>query len=296
MIRESRPQKQPDQLDGAPIWRRLAELGPELGGDWRPVHGGGPQFDAPPEPAAFGEAEILEEGGRFRLYDVGPPSESRFTAFLDGIEHTRIAGYVGTVPIVHGYVAAVIRGRSDRAFTTWNLIEEEVLAFPHQLLGPERLVQLGLPEGSLLNSEGDEDTAHPIFLAEKAREAVKLQRALLERRLARRWADEGPRDGWLLVDGRLAIEPGLLRSGRAVGLVKSHRTQFLGMESMEAVLSMEQGRRSSIFKPVRPEVGEVYSWYLRLRPPAGHDIYWALARIEGRADPETLEIADEASR
>jgi hypothetical protein len=59
---------------------------------------------------------------------------------------------------------------------------------------------------------------------------------------------------------------------------------------------MNGGFRSTVFKPVRPKVGEVYSWYLRLRPPAGHDIYWGLARIEGRAAPETLEAADDVSR
>ena len=125
---------------------------------------------------------------------------------------------------------------------------------------------------------------------------MKLHRAIIERRLARRWARESPGTGWLLVDGRLAIDPGLLRSGRAAGLVKSHRTQFLPPEAMEAVLRMGGGYRSSIFKPVRPEVGEVYSWYLRLRPPGGHDIYWSLARIEGRAVPETLDVADDLSR
>ncbi len=59
---------------------------------------------------------------------------------------------------------------------------------------------------------------------------------------------------------------------------------------------MEGGARSAVFKPLRPDVGSVYSWYLRLRAPVGHDIYWGLARIEARADPESLELADEASR
>ncbi len=64
---------------------------------------------------------------------------------------------------------------------------------------------------------------------------------------------------------------------------------------MRRVLQMGGGRRSSIFKPVRPEIGEVYSWYLRLRAPVGHDIYWGLARLEGAARAETLEVADEIS-
>ncbi|MGD2215592.1 MAG: hypothetical protein PVJ64_02500 [Gemmatimonadales bacterium] len=294
---ESRGLERPDQPSGGtPLWRRLLDLDDGLGSGWQPIRGGGPQLEPPPEPTAFGEAEIVEGDGSFATYSVGSPLESRFEFFLDGIEHTRICGYFGIVPIVHGYVAAVIRGRSERAFTTWAAVEEEILAFPHALLPPHRFLELGLPEAALLDSQADAADRHPIRLAELGRSAVKLHRSSVERRLARRWAAESPGAGWLLVDGPLAIDPGLLKSGRAAGLVKSHRTQFLPPSEMEAVLRMGAGQRSSVFKPVRPEVGEVYSWYFRLRPPGGHDIYWALARIEGRADPETIEGADELSR
>jgi len=295
---ETRAQKRSNQLaSDTPLWRLLRTRGSELGGDWRPIHTAGPQVDPPLEPTAFGEVEIVEGDGGLQVRQVGAMAEeSRFEFFLDGIEHTHICGYVGIVPILHGYVAAVIRQRSDRTFLTWNVIEQEVLAFPHALLRPDRLLELGFPREALIDSEADAASPHPIKLAEDERAAVKLHRALIERRLARRWADERPGEGWLLVDGRLAIEPALLKSGRAIGLVKSHRTQYLGPADMREVLEMGCGYRSSVFKPVRPAVGEVYSWYLRLRPPGGHDIYWALARIEGRAEAETLELVDQVSR
>ncbi len=294
---ETRGARGTDQPTGAPLlWRRVLELGPELGSDWHAVRGHGPQLDPPPEPTAFGEAEVVEGAGRLTIESVGPPAASRFEFFLDGIEHTRVCGYVGVVPLVHGYVATVIRRRQEREFFTWDIIEEEVLAFPHRLLDPARFLDLGFPDHALIDSAGDAEGLHPIRLAEDGRGAVKLHRALLERKLARRWADAQPGEGWLLIDGRLAIEPALLRSGRAIGLVKSHRTQFLPPEAMAAVLGMARGHRSTVFKPVRPDVGAVYSWYLRLRPPSGHDIYWALARIEARADPESIERADEVSR
>lgn len=280
----------------APIWRRLLQLGPELGGDWHPIHGASPQLDSPPEPTAIGEAEIIEDAGTFSVRDVGPPADSRFQFFLDGIEHTRICGYAGIVPLVHGYVAAVIRERSDRTFTTWSVIEEEVLAFPHDLLDPERLTKLGFPRRALIDAALEDDAPHPIRLAENGRTAVKMHRAGIECRLAKRWVKAAPPGGWLLVDGRLAIDPGLLSSGRAFGLVKSHRTQFLEPAAMREVLAMRGGQRSSVFQPLRPAVGEVYSWYLRLRPPVGHDIYWALARIEARVGGATAEMADEVSR
>ncbi|HSG82173.1 MAG TPA: hypothetical protein VLC48_07990 [Gemmatimonadota bacterium] len=278
------------------MWRRLTDLAPQLGGDWRAVRGGGPGPEPPAEPTAQGEAELVEDGGELRVHDLGAPLESAFEFFLDGIEYARICGYVGMIPVVHGYVAAVIRQRNDRVFRTWKAIEREVLAFPHDLLPPDRFLELGLPQHALIDSAGEPAAVHPIRLAEEGRAAVKLQRARLEQQLARAWTDAGPHDGWLLVDGRLAIEPALLKSGRAIGLVKSHRTQYLGPGDMAAVLRMSGARRSSVFKPVRPEVGEVYSWYLRLRPPGDHDIYWALARIEGRVHSETLELADDVSR
>ncbi len=293
---ETRASPRIDQLKGGALWRQLRELGPELGGDWHAVQGGGPQQDPPAEPTAFGEAEIVEGDGSFCIEDVGAPSASRFAYFLDGIEYTRIIGYVGVVPLVHGYVAAVIRQRRDRDFFTWDVIEEEVLAFPHSLLDPARLINLGLPERALIDSAPEDERPHPIRLAEEGRAAVKLRRALIERKLARRWAERSSSGGWLLVDGRLAIEPALLKSGHAIGLVKSHRTQYLAPDAMSAVLAMTGARRSAVFKPLRPDVGSVFSWYLRLRPPVGHDIYWGLARIEARAEPESLELADEVSR
>ncbi len=294
---ESRRRGHADQHGPAPsVWRRLRAVGRELGTGWRPVLGAGPQLEPPAEPTAVGEAEIVEDGGIFATHPVGAAGNSRFEYFLDGIEYTRVCGYVGTVPLVNGYVAAVIRRRSERVFSTWDVIEEEVLAFDHQLLDPVRFLDLGFSEQVLLDSAGDVAEMHPIRLAEDARTAVKFHRAAIERRLAKRWADAGPRTGWLLVDGRLAIEPNLLRSGRAVGLVKSHRTQFLEPTSMSEVLAMGAGMRSSAFKPVRPEVGEVYSWYLRLRSPANHDIYWGLARIESPATGAAVRSADEVSR
>lgn len=294
---ESRREWQSDQHDSpTTVWRRLRKFGHQLGSGWHPVAAVGPQMEPPSEPTAMGEAEIVEGDRTFETRSVGPPQRSQFEYFLDGIEYTRICGYVGTVPLVHGYVAAVIRRRTDRTFATWDVIEKEVLAFPHALLDPERLLDLGLPGDALLNSEGDATDPHPIKLAENGRTAVKFHRAVIERRLAKRWAEAGPHGGWMLVDGGLAVEPSLLKSGRAVGLVKSHRTQFLDSTAMSEVLAMGDGMRSSAFKPVRPEVGEVYSWYLRLRAPAFHDIYWGLARIEGRAADETLDLADEVSR
>lgn len=278
-----------------PLWRRLAQVADRLGGDWRPVGGAGVEIEPPTEPAASGAAERVEDPDRFRLHDVGEGSTSRFRYFLDGIEMSRVCGYLGVAPLVHGYVAAVIRRREERAFTTWAAEELEVLAFPYDRVPRERLLDLGFPEEALLDSGGEDVPFHPLRLAERGRAAVKRARERLEARLARSWVRARIDDGWLLVDGGLAVDRSLAGSGRAIGLVKSHRTQFLEPEAMGQVLAASAGQRSSVFRPLRPEIGEVYSWYLRLRPPTGHDIYWALARVEGAADDRTTGMADEVS-
>ena len=138
----------------------------ELGSGWHPVRGGGPQLEPTLEPTAFGAAEIVEGDGCFATAAVGAPQESQFEFFLDGIEHTRICGYVGVVPVVHAYVAAVIRRRGDRSFTTWDVVEQEVLAFPHALLPPDRFLELDFPEAALLDSQAEASDLHPIRLAE----------------------------------------------------------------------------------------------------------------------------------
>lgn len=300
MVNETRAEEGTDQLSAtqtpeAPaLWRRLLDLGQGLGSEWRVIRGAGLELDPPSEAAAAGEAELVETDA-FELHDVGEPADSRFRFFLDGIERARVGGYLGLIPIVHGYVAAVIRERSDRSFTTWGAEEREVVAFPHEHLDPQRLLDLGFPEEALLDSGGDDAPLHPVRLAERGRKAIQRARERLEARLARRWVKAGA-DGWLMLDGRLAIEPSVADCGRAIGVVKTHRTQFLPPDAMRLVLSGQVGHRSPVFRPTRPEIGAVYSWYLRLRSSEGRDIYWALARIEGRAGPETIERADEVSR
>ncbi|MEE8148495.1 MAG: hypothetical protein V3T24_12880, partial [Longimicrobiales bacterium] len=148
-----------------PLWRLLAGLGRGLSGEWRPVHSPGIQYDAPPEPTALGEAEIVE-GDAFQLHEVGDAETSGFEFSLDGIEMTRVSGYVGFIPIVHGYVAAVIRQRAQGSFTTWAVREEEVLAFPFNELDPKQLMELGVPKSQLLDCTVDPDGLHPIRLAE----------------------------------------------------------------------------------------------------------------------------------
>ena len=276
-----------------PLWRTLQDAGDGLGPDFTFVTGGAEaQYGPTLEEAVTGEAEVVESPFEIRALDG--PVPSGFTHFLDGIERSCIVGYVGLVPIVYGYVAAVVRERTDGALTTFTVREEEGFYFPFEHLPPRRLSDAGLPERALFDSAVAASERHPVRLADRGRAAVKRRRERLEAEGALAWAKAGA-PGWLWIDGSAHVAPDVLATGRAVGVIKSHRTQFLALEEMRRVLSMTSGRRSSAFRPKRPDVGAVYTWYLRLRSRAERDLYFGLVRVESAAREETLASADEIS-
>lgn len=278
-----------------PLWRTLEETGALLGPEFTPVQGTaaaqtGPSMDE----AVTGDAEPVE-GRAVDVRAVEGSAPSGFTHFLDGIERSCIVAYVGVIPIVYAYVAAVVRERRDRAFAKLALREEEGFFFPFEHIAPERFAPLGLPQTALFDTKPTGSPVHPVRLADIGREAVKKRRGRLEADVAIEWAEKS-RSGWLLIDGGADLAPKVLDTGRVVGLVKSHRTQFIPLDSMRKVLGMGPRARSTVFRPLRPDVGRVYSWYLRLREREHRDLYFGLVRVEARAAPETVELADEISR
>lgn len=276
-----------------PLWRALQDAGDDLGPDFTFVTGRAEaQYGPTMEEAVTGEAELVETPFTIRALDG--PAPSAFTHFLDGIERSCIVGYVGLVPIVYGYVAAVVRERTDGSFATFTVREEEGFYFPFDHLAPQRLAEAGLPDRALFDSEVAASERHPVRIADRGRAAVKRRRERLEAEGASQWARAGA-PGWLWIDGSAHVAPDVLATGRAVGVIKSHRTQFLAFEEMRRVLSMTAGRRSSVFRPKRPEVGAVHTWYVRLRPREDRDLYFGLVRVESAARAETLARADDIS-
>jgi hypothetical protein len=82
-----------------------------------------------------------------------------------------------------------------------------------------------------------------------------------------------------------------------VGVVKSHRTIYVGDRALETVLALRRGERSSVLRITTHGRNAVHSWYLRLRDPEGRDVLWGLVRVEVAAtadDPGAR--ADEVSR
>ena len=98
------------------LQRRLASLLPEArpAGSESTLEIASQSNDAP----RLISATVLE-GSLLQARRIADPCVPGFRAFLDGTQRSRVAMYVGTAPIVHGNVAAVIRARRDRRMHTW---------------------------------------------------------------------------------------------------------------------------------------------------------------------------------
>jgi hypothetical protein len=223
--------------------------------------------------------EVVEGPALARIRLSGPPVVG-FAAFLNGIQQSRIVYHSGLVPIVHGTVGAVIRVRRDRRLMTHALgprISRTLLA-PRQLL-PDDLWNDLVPLGVIDTGSGPAD-AHPSALLERAIHLVEQRREVAERILAEAWADTAP----LWVDGPLSVN-----SAQAIGVVRTHRTLYVEADALPMLCELAVGERSSIFR-----VRDNFSWYLRLRDPAGRDPLWGLLRVE--VADATSERADLVSR
>jgi hypothetical protein len=247
-------------------------------------------------------ATVLE-GGALRARRVfGPPAEA-FRAFLDGTQCSEVASHIGGVPIVVGYVAAVIRERRNRRMHTWlaPLVETSVY-LPRTFVSVASWAALSAHYGSRLvdTSAGDADlTSHPFALRDAAVHMVQAHRETLERRLAERWCTN-ERDP-LFVDGGISGSEAVAVSGCTVGVVKSHLTLYADGEALRVVLDLNHGERSSVFRVESRKRTTVASFYLRLREPRGRDPMWGLVRVElAYPSPQTMdrigERADEVAR
>lgn len=234
---------------------------------------------------------------------VGDPQPGRLAYFLDGIERTHVPCYFSMVPIVYGYVAAVIRARGDdkRMHTHKAALTGEALYYPRRLVGDTGFGDAGI---NICDTEtGDKPLEeHPLVLREAARQAISKARGRLENELSRKWLEDfDGKDEWLMVDGSLGGTLGgnfqKYKSPHIVGVIKSHSTQYFPMSEQKKVLALKAGERSGLFQPLGCDGrAPVYSWYLRLYPNAGQDVYFGLIRVEMPPCDDSDSLADEISR
>jgi hypothetical protein len=282
------------------LQRRLASLLPEArpAGTENTLEIAAQGNDAP----RLISATVLE-GSLLQSRRLTDPPVPGFRAFLDGTQRSRVAMYLGTAPIVHGNVAAVIRERRERRMHTWRapLIETRIYV-PRAVCSPATWNALSTEFGRALvdTTDGETDVAsHPLALRDAAIHRVQAHREQVEQRLAEQWCAE-ERDA-LFIDGGISGSEKVAISVQTIGVVKSHRTLYAEGDALATVLSLEARERSSVFRITSSKRTTVASWYLRMREPAGHDPMWGLVRAEmALPDPDRMQDigmrADQVSR
>ncbi|HEU4563944.1 MAG TPA: hypothetical protein VFS05_04810 [Gemmatimonadaceae bacterium] len=272
----------------------------------RPVTEGGAPLErmaSDPEAPRVVDAQVVEHATLRARRVPGEPAPG-FVAFLDGAQESHVVAWHLAAPIVEGRVSAAIRARVSRRLRAWGepVVERRVyLPFVHTDPAPW---EAGFPPGVVKDTtadEGEVPPAHPVLLLERARQAVSRDRDALEQRLAGEWcaAEDRP----LFIDGGIGGNAVVAAAPCVVGVIKSHRTLWVGGAALAAVLALGPGERSSVFRiPVREHspgrrTSAVLSWYLRLRDPAGRDTLWGLVRVEvAETEGDVTARADEVSR
>jgi len=234
----------------------------------------------------------LVEGDTLRAYALPDGAVTPTpVCFLDGIQHWKVVGHAGATPVVRAHVAGAVRRRgADRRLRT-TVERSRELAITHLAALPaaarRALEQSGVDVVDLPAS----DLGQPARLLRAARVRVDRAREAVERELAEECvAGLGPHE-WLVVDGLLSDSARLAEHPRALGVIKSHGTQFFSGADLELALTLPAAHRSGVFLPQSHQHQRVYSWYLRLWPWAGNDLLYGLLRIEARAHGDTLAAA-----
>jgi hypothetical protein len=247
------------------------------------------------------EARIVEGAAGLRTFHVPAARHSGFTAFLNGMQRAEVRLYSGPVPIVYAYGAAVVRAREEQrmAVHPFGLLEErEAVFFPFRHVNPDDVEMLGVSRAQMVDTSPAPDQPLPLFppiLYHHAARAIDHWREGIERTVAAGWCAAAPAHDWLLVDGPLTLSPELAQAHRAAGLIRSHRTRFFDGEDAHLITRLRAGERTSVFEPLTRRWTPVHSWYLRLRDPLGHDVFWGLVRVELAASPSSLHLADQIS-
>ena len=245
------------------------------------------------DPPAVASCTMLEPVGvdRAMPLDQAPG----ISAFLDGIQRSRILGHLAGSPIIFATVAAVVRVREARRLMTWD--EPRVR---HLVLAARE--HLGEPAWAALDATGvvpidvtESGTLplHPLAVRARALELVAQERETLERRLAAEWCHTESR--WLWIDGGISGNLAIDADAPAFGVVKSHGTLYGDPQALRATLGLAVGERGPLFIVQHKARRGVASWYLRMHPSDDGDPLHGLVRVEV-APPTTLFRPDDAAR
>lgn len=260
----------------------------------------GEPFAPASDPPILRAAEILE-GGEMRaiLVDRSAAADEGFSGFLDGAQRMQIIAQEDGIPIVLGTVTAAVRVRVDRRMQSWSRrppVVERRLYMPFAYLEnsvADTAITFELVDTSEADYNGAIPSQHPAALMERAVKKVQDDRERAELSLAKSWCET--EEGFLFVDGGIGGSPAVATSGRAVGIVKSHRTLHAEGDALRTVLRLRVGERSPVFQIASRARTAVASWYLRVRSADTRDAMWGLVRIEAPEQNWSSERANEIS-
>lgn len=234
-----------------------------------------------PEDEPTATVELVEDS-ELRIHPLQPVTPPASVAFLDGIQQWKVVGYDGVRPIAVAYVAAAVRQRgADGRLRTAHWQARELVVAAAEAMDDARRRAIESAGLEVVVADAGTGAGQPGQALETVRREVVRARQALERDLGRRAVERLGAEEWLVVDGQLAISAVLARHPRAIGVIKSHGAQFLEGRHLERALTVPAAHRTSVFR-VRGGHGrtEVDSWYLRLWPWEGRDLYYGLLRIE----------------
>jgi hypothetical protein len=245
------------------------------------------RFQRPTDPPAVAGCTPLEPPTPRPVETASSPG---VTAFLDGVQRSRVVGHVQGSPLVHGTVAAAVRRREARQLATWGEPRvRHALFLVRSHVGEDVWALLAAAGIDPVDIGDDALPPHPMAVRARALERVAQERESLERRLAADWCRR--EHDWLWVDGGISGNLAIDETACAFGVVKSHTTLYGDEDAIRATLALRAGERSPAFLITHRARRAVASWYLRLRTSADGDPLHALVRVEV-APPPALANAD----
>lgn len=228
----------------------------------------------------------------FRAIDPGPPLRRvEPLAFLDGIQHTGLIGYVDSMPVLGARVAAGVRLREERR--TRGVVELRTDLAVGRAAALQRLDRIAA--GVRTIALDDDSATHPIGDMDLARAAVDRARAELEHRAAAEWRKLSP-VGMLLIDGSITVHRDWATDHHMIGVIKSHSIMPFDGDDAQLYLSLPPGHRTAVFSPASRHVEPVHSFALRLHRWRGINPFHGLIRVEYAAREDVTAHADALAR
>jgi hypothetical protein len=249
-----------------------------------------PASDGRAEQANIQAAELVE-GKTLQALPLGDAEPwPGPLSFLDGVQKWEVVAYAGASPLVVATVAAAVRRRVDKKFSTATEVQRSLL-----IGRPETLDAAGdAIEGWETIALPTDELPHPVGDAVQARIRVEMARAECEREAGRAFRKRD--DGWLIVDGSLTESPDWAADPKMLGVIKSHASLPFGGEELETWLRLPYAHRSSVYAPHSRARAPVFAWGVRLWEWEGKDLLHGLIRVEAKPDNETVGQVDRISR